>query len=447
MSGASLPPGPTLDTAAWREVERNQLSSLQEFFASYGPIFTVRREGTRPRVYVAEPDAVRDIFVLHAANLEAQGTSLFKPLVGADSVAFLNGHRHREARRVLRHALHLEDPQERLRMMVTVVSAEASQVPVGAGLPLQDFANDVTRRIIVTLLFGEMPQSWSRSLLDGLGTAMACLHDRQAAVLASANHDVKEFSVKFDRVRDDLDRILYRRLALHRNSPEIPCVTVLDHLTGASTVAGGLSDREIIGYLKTLLVSGHETTSASLAWALCHLASRPDVRAQLRRELDASDEIIDPSKYLTLPYLRAVCLETLRCSSPVPNGGARKVVREFSSGGYAFPPDVEIVPCICVMHQREDIFPQATVFDPQRFVDRSYRGDEYLPFGIGSRRCPGATLALQELTVALAVIITRPGIHLEVPTDALGGMFIGPTVRVPRSAILRRITSLANKAP
>jgi unspecific monooxygenase len=332
-------------------------------------------------------------------------------------------------------------------MMATVVSAKASQVPVDTGLPLQDFANEVTRIIIVTLLFGEMPQLWSRSLLDVLEAAIACLHDRQAAILASADHSVNELSVKFDRVRADLDRILYRRLVLHRNSQEIPGVTFLDHLIGISTAAGGLSDREIIGYLKTLLISGHETTSASLAWALFHLTGRPDVRAQVRRELGTSGENIDPSKYLTLPYLRAVCLETLRCSSPVPNGGARKVVREFSSGGYTFPPGAEIVPCICVIHQREDIFTQATVFDPQRFIDRSYRSDEYLPFGIGPRRCPGASLALQELTVALAVIIARPDIHLEVPTDALGGMFIGPTVRVPRSATLRRIAPPAEKPP
>lgn len=182
-------------------------------------------------------------------------------------------------------------------MMATIVSAEASQVPVDAGLPLQDFANDVTRRIIVTLLFGEMPQPWSRSLLDGLETAMACLHDRQALVLASADHDVNESSVKFDRVRADLDRILYRRLVLHRNSREIPEATVLDHLIGASTAAGELSDREIIGYLKTLLVSGHETTSAALSWALCHLAGRPDVRARLRRELVALGEETDLSNF------------------------------------------------------------------------------------------------------------------------------------------------------
>jgi hypothetical protein len=71
-------------------------------------------------------------------------------------VAFLNGHRHREARRELGHALHLEDPQERLRMMATMVSAEASQVTVDAGLPLQDFANDD----ISSIDMGFMPSCW-----------------------------------------------------------------------------------------------------------------------------------------------------------------------------------------------------------------------------------------------------------------------------------------------
>lgn len=441
----SLPPGPTLDTAAWLAAERSQLRSLQEFSSCYGPIFTVYGEGIPPRVYVADPDAIRDIFVLHAAHLDAQGTSLFKPLVGVDAVVFLNGRRHREARQLLGHALHSEDLQERLDMMANVVSAEAYRIPANVRIPLQDFTNDVTRRVIVTLLFGQMPQSWSRTLLDGLGTAIACLHDRQAAMLAPSDHGAHNSSrgsdSAFHRARANLDRILHRRLVLHRSSRDIRQAAVLDHLIDASTSAGRLSDREIVGYLKTLLVSGHETTSASLAWTLCHLASRPDVRARLRRELDASGG----SRYLALPYLRAVCQETLRCSSPVPNGAARKVVNEFSAQGYTFRPGVEIVPCICVVHQREDIFTDATVFDPQRFVGRSYRGDEYLPFGVGSRHCPGASLALQELTVALAVIVARPDIHIEVPDDALGGMSIGPTVRVPHSATLRRTAAVVSK--
>jgi hypothetical protein len=62
----------------------------------------------------------------------------------------------------------------------------------------------------------------------------------------------------------------------------------------------------------TLIVAGHETTASTLAWAFQHVHQAPSVRARLVEELRALPEPLDPEAVARLPYLDAVCSETLR---------------------------------------------------------------------------------------------------------------------------------------
>ena len=70
----------------------------------------------------------------------------------------------------------------------------------------------------------------------------------------------------------------------------------------------------------TLLIAGHETTSAAIAWALYYLSTNQEAQSKLRKEIvkEFPDKDFVPTfeQINSLDYLNAVCKETLRLSSP-----------------------------------------------------------------------------------------------------------------------------------
>jgi unspecific monooxygenase len=157
----------------------------------------------------------------------------------------------------------------------------------------------------------------------------------------------------------------------------------------------------------TLLVAGHETTATALSWALYWIHRLPEVKEKLLEELDTLGDDPDPSTIARLPYLNAVCSETLRIYPVVIVAVPRIVKSPLHLMGYDFEPDIMLAPCIYLTHHREDLYPQPKQFKPERFLERQFSPYEYLPFGGGNRRCIGAAFALFEMKLALVSILSR----------------------------------------
>ncbi|KAH9931654.1 cytochrome P450 [Epithele typhae] len=93
----------------------------------------------------------------------------------------------------------------------------------------------------------------------------------------------------------------------------------------AATEHEKMSDDEIIAQVSTFILAGMDTTSNALSRILLLLAGHPDVQDKLRKELveaqgaDRSD--LSYEDLVKLPYLDAVCRETLRLHAPVPITG------------------------------------------------------------------------------------------------------------------------------
>jgi cytochrome P450 len=62
-----------------------------------------------------------------------------------------------------------------------------------------------------------------------------------------------------------------------------------------------------------------------------------------------------------------------------------------------------------------------------------------MPFSVGARYCPGSTLALQELAVAVGVVVGAPGVRVTVPPNTVEAVSLGPTVRVPGVVLIERV--------
>jgi cytochrome P450 len=62
---------------------------------------------------------------------------------------------------------------------------------------------------------------------------------------------------------------------------------------------------------------------------------------------------------------------------------------------------------IIALHHRDDLYPRAHEFRPERFRGRKPGTYTWIPFGGGIRRCLGATLAMAEQRVVLRAVVAR----------------------------------------
>jgi cytochrome P450 len=158
-----------------------------------------------------------------------------------------------------------------------------------------------------------------------------------------------------------------------------------------------VSDRHLRDQLVGLLVSGHDTSSASLAWAFERLARNPAVQARLREGDDA--------------YLDATMKEIMRVR-PALTIAPRLLLEPVEIAGHRIPAGVQVAACIWLAMRRDDLWPEAGVLKPERWLEGP-RPDpmSWIPFGGGVRRCTGAPFAemeIREVLRAAAPLDIRP---------------------------------------
>ena len=192
---------------------------------------------------------------------------------------------------------------------------------------------------------------------------------------------------RFLRQRQQVDQLIYDEINERRSQPDSSGTDILSLLMSARDEAGEpMTDKELRDELMSLLVAGLETTASALTWALYWIHKLPTVRQKLLEELDSLGNQPDPSTLFRLPYLNAVCSETLRIY-PIGMLTFPRVVRSpVELIGYQLEPGTVVIGSIYLTHQRPDIYPEPKQFKPERFSARQFSPYEYLPFGGGARR-------------------------------------------------------------
>ncbi|KIK62396.1 hypothetical protein GYMLUDRAFT_41833 [Collybiopsis luxurians FD-317 M1] len=199
-----------------------------------------------------------------------------------------------------------------------------------------------------------------------------------------------------------------------------------------------LDENEVISMvssIETFVFSAMDTTSSAMARTLHLLAKHQDVQEKLRQELKAvASEEQDSVSYenlVSLPYLDAVCRETLRLHPPVPftvrvalqdtviplskpivgNNGTRIQEIPVTRGTHIFIP-------ITNANTNPDLWLEdAKVWKPERWllqlpeplVSARVPGvySHLMTFIAGSRACIGFTMAQLEMKAVLSVLIQK----------------------------------------
>ncbi len=123
----------------------------------------------------------------------------------------------------------------------------------------------------------------------------------------------------------------------------------------------GLDDDRVRDQMLTMLIAGHDTSTALLAWTFALLGRNPDIHSRLVQEIETMDKS---------PLLDQVIKESLRLYPPIHIGN-RIVAEELDFEGNKIPSGERMFYSIYLTHRDPAVWENADQFCPERFSLRT----------------------------------------------------------------------------
>lgn len=387
---------------------------LENCANSYGDCFTLRVLGVNspPVVFLSHPSAIEAIFTTEAQAFElGKITHVFKPLTGVQSLIMQEGKRHQRLRQLLMPPLHGKRLPTYGYLIQEITTQATENWIIRTQLAIRDAVAEIVLDVILRVVLGLHPNTRYTQLKNLIKPYLEQVNAPLYSIqffwpLLQQNWGTWSPWGQFLHQRQQIDQLIYDEIAERRL--KMGGEDVLSLLIAAQDEQGkGLTDEELHDQLITLLLLGYDTTASALSWAFYWIHRYPQVCQKLRQELQSLGKNLDPLTVTQLPYLNAVCQETLRIHPIALISQPRVVQQTVKIDSYQFQPGTILVPCIHLAHHRSQVYPQPKKFQPERFLNHKFSPYEYFPFGGGSRSCIGIALSLFEMKLILATILSR----------------------------------------
>ncbi len=392
----------------------NPLAYMESAYQRYGDIFNAPIIGNFPQLLlVSHPKGLQELFTRDTKQFYTPSNGLLQVLVGDNSIFCLEGESHRRERKLLMPPFHGDRILAYGEIICEVTEQVLSQLTSGAIFSARSVIQQISIEIILNVVFGIYEGERFEKLKQLISEFMDSFTSPLISSLLFFPFLRKDLGAGspwgyFHRLQQQIDQLLYAEIS-HRQTQYDPdrndILTLLMSVRDEDGIE--MSPQELHDELITLLIAGHETTATAISWALYWVHKHPTIGEKLLKELESLDESPEAMRIFKLPYLTAVCNESLRIYPVAILTVPREVKEPVELMGYQLKPGTRVYGCIYLTHQREDLYPQPTEFKPERFLERQYTPYEFFPFGGGSRRCIGEALALFEMKLVLATILSK----------------------------------------
>jgi cytochrome P450 family 110 len=416
----TLPAGPkTLPILQIMQAVVEPIEILEANFQKYGDWYTARFSGIGPLVVLSSPEAIESVMTAPGHVFDCGRTNgLLSPFLGSNSLVMLDGKAHQRERKLLTPPFHGERLRTYGQSIQEITHKVVEQWEPGQSFSMRTAVQEISLRAIMRTVFGVSEGDKSEQLRHHLNELLM-FFDRplNAAVgfLPGLQKDLGAWSPwgKLVRQREKINHLLYSEIRERRENPERLGDDILSLMIEARYEDGqSMSESELKDEAMTLLFAGHETTATAIAWALYWIHYLPEVGEKLQKELEALGENCDPVTISRLPYLSAICDETLRIYPVALFTFTRNLKKNWKLRDREFEAGTNFSPCIYLLHHRPDVFPEPNRFRPERFLERQYSLYEYMPFGGGNRRCLGMAFALFEMKLVIAAVLSKCRLQL-----------------------------------
>ncbi|KAH6800414.1 hypothetical protein C2S52_000878 [Perilla frutescens var. hirtella] len=170
-------------------------------------------------------------------------------------------------------------------------------------------------------------------------------------------------------------------------------------------------DEIIRGMMQVMLSAGTDTSASTMEWAMSLLLNNPEALIKARAEIDhqiGHSRLVDESDLPQLPYLHGIIKETFRVCPVGPMLVPHESSSDCTVGGYRVPRGTMLLVNLWAMQSDPKLWDEPMKFKPERFIDFEGKKEGaflLMPFGYGRRRCPGESLAIRVVGLALASLI------------------------------------------
>ncbi|KAJ3574423.1 hypothetical protein NP233_g1781 [Leucocoprinus birnbaumii] len=174
-----------------------------------------------------------------------------------------------------------------------------------------------------------------------------------------------------------------------------------------------ISEDLVMGQIVSLMVAGYGPTSSSMSWTLYFLAANKDAQERLRQEVRSATANNSRPEYQTiksLKWLDCVIMESLRILPGIPDVYLEANTTEHVAGMLIPKGTVLYFPVRAVNTSKSVWGPDAEEYRPERWLNRPAGlnvRDSFQSFFSGSHGCAGKTLAIMELKIVIAKLITN----------------------------------------
>ena len=397
-------------------VYRNPLELWGE--PSYNrPWISIRTGIGGPLVIANDPGLVRHVLVDNAANYRMARVrqKLLRPIL-RDGLLTAEGEVWKRSRKAMapvftpRHINTFARPMlERSEAFAGRYAGQNEPVDVARDMTMLTY--DILAETLFTNQIAGEPGSFAHHI-DRLFETMARVDPLD--ILAAPDWLPRITRLRGRKVMKFFRKIVSDTIAMReRLLRDDPAAAPADFLTLLLRAEGpdGLKRAEIEDNIITFIGAGHETTARALGWTLYCLAEAPWERELVEAEIDgATASEPDPVKWLDLmPLTRAAFEEAMRLYPPAPSIN-REAIEADRFGDLEIVKGAQVLIMPWTIHRHRTLWDKPNAFMPERFhpdAREKLNRFQYLPFGAGPRVCIGASFAMQEAVIILAVLMSR----------------------------------------
>jgi len=364
--------------------EGSPLGPLNVMAKHVGRFFQIPIPGFRPYV-VFGPEANRKVLVAERNKLLWRNTDPVTELM-RHGVLVTDGKEHDHYRQLMESPLHPSKLANYTHMMIKQTDRVSSTWKDGNTVDMLVEGRKIALLIIMQTLFSkdawdDIPHIWTPILkaIKFISPGMWIIWRKMPRP-------------GFKKPLRDLDNYLFGIIE-ERRKRNVVEVDLLQHLIDA-----GLSNDVIRDQMLTMLIAGHDTSTALLAWTFVLIGQHSKVHARLIEEVDTLEKSA---------LLDQVIKESMRLYPPIHIGNRQVAAEmEFSESRDSIPAGERMFYSIYLTHRDPAIWENASEFCPERFAHgRKTPPFSYVPFGGGPRACIGAAFGQAEARIVMARLL------------------------------------------